>query len=507
MSLQQSLFHVRRHSKICCCALTVLMAGWMAVSVRAQQPSKNYTVFKFPAGYSEGEDQHKRVKPIKDRVMSGAAPLNQNKAALDQWYRSYFFRSFTHPAEFSKLPEKRQEILNDLKRSGREAQNPVHDYLVAITKKYMEGFVVSERGLFHPAVRFNAMLILGDLNQAEMKIGQKVPNPLPESLGFMVREYKREDQIDAVRVAALIGILRHAKLDWYRNPDSSRINLAARTELANMMIALLQADEAPENRNPDGHVWMQRRAVDILGALGMIGQMAAANDAVRSIVANSERPLPLRCTAAEALGLIDVDARAKVNSAEASLELVALAATAGHSVLDWIDDFQEAKLIKTAVGTGIAMGGAVGGSYGMEEGMAGGANMEAMMEGYAMDIGGMMGGLAAAKPLDPEVKLAQRRLLTNLVCVQAGLQGMAKVATPPEKSNVDSVVERFDALLDATLTPPVDEPDLDGLARNIRKAVRDIEALTENLGGFSSPASDTPPGDAPSDVPSDVPGG
>jgi len=151
------------------------------------------------------------------------------------------------------------------------------------------------KGNFHPAVRINAMLMVGRLNASS----GNPPVPWPRALPAMVAAVRDPQQIDGVRVAALVGILRHARAGI---TDSN-----ARKAVADMA-AQLAASSPPPGRTPEGHAWMQMRAVEILGAMGWVANATAGDigepvaKLLSDIAANEQLDMWLRCAAARALG-------------------------------------------------------------------------------------------------------------------------------------------------------------------------------------------------------------
>jgi len=148
------------------------------------------------------------------------------------------------------------------------------------------------------------MLVIGALNAVEYGArvnDQKalVPEPLSEALDVLISEYKSPTQIDAVRVAALVGIDRHVKLDLAK-PKDRAIPVPKKKVILDEMISLLTA-APPAGRTAEGHIWMQRRAIDILAVLNAVGNSSEANAALEKIVADTDAPISLRCTASEAL--------------------------------------------------------------------------------------------------------------------------------------------------------------------------------------------------------------
>jgi hypothetical protein len=93
--------------------------------------------------------------------------------------------------------------------------------------------------------------LLGHLNSSDaVTFGDRRPEvPMIEMLRFMLDELANPQQIDAVRVAALNGILRHVKIDRDL-PEGSRrlVGNAAETMIVNAMTSLLEAKQPPEGR-------------------------------------------------------------------------------------------------------------------------------------------------------------------------------------------------------------------------------------------------------------------
>ncbi|MEX0820256.1 MAG: hypothetical protein WD070_11715 [Pirellulaceae bacterium] len=501
-----------------------MLAGTSLAQVAAPPTYKEYPPdANLLANKKAGQQQVSRIMRAQQQSLD-----DKSKAVLDAYYRKIIFREFTTKENWGRLPELRDELLRDL----RGARNPqALQYLMALTFQQMQAFTQSKFAL-HPAVRYNAMLLLGELNASER--GAKgadgrpsaYPDPLPAALDAMVAEYQNPDQIDAVRVAALVGIDRHAKLDLAR-PENRRIAGAKKKVIVDEMLALLNA-VPPEGRTAAGHTWMQRRAIDILGALGMVGVYPEANAALERIVADKKAPISLRCTASEALAQWAPNSN-KIDASAVSRNLGLIAVKACKDELDRMaslvtqeEDMKKLReLIKKAnpAATGQFGGTMAGGGEGMMQGaggeMYGGGGEEMyggggagedmyggggeMMGGDMGMYGGMMpGGLEPEIPTDPRIIWSQRRLKYQLTCVKRGLDGMviAGKASPHEKV-VDQVSKAVQAALKLT-DPPADKPDLEGLTKSIQKGIRGLAFLAPEVAEHGSePVTDLPVGDLP----------
>jgi hypothetical protein len=163
----------------------------------------------------------RQVSQLKNNVLTGSAGFAENQNSLRSWYANYRFRMFTQPDQFHKLPDMRKEVLDDLRRAARSRE--ARTEVLRTTVEYMSMFARNQTRTgaplnFHPAVRYNAMLLIGDLNAEEPSPQQRYPDPLPAALTFLVGEYKRPNQTDALKLGAIIGILRHVQRGPSRVP-------------------------------------------------------------------------------------------------------------------------------------------------------------------------------------------------------------------------------------------------------------------------------------------------
>ncbi len=181
---------------------------------------------------------------------------------------------------------------------------------------------------FHPAVRYNAMLILGDLNTKKAKIVQRpqkepeiaVPaDPYLQAFTPMLdvaigKEYRPSiskfaqtetgPAPEAVRIAALLGLKRHLDAKPTENAGLKDIVIGEMIKLANRQVEGAGAD------------WRRRLAVEILGTLPYEGTdgKAIVSD-LDLILNNAEYPISVRCAAAKAIGNLQVDTAPSKESA------------------------------------------------------------------------------------------------------------------------------------------------------------------------------------------------
>ncbi|MFP6620692.1 MAG: hypothetical protein VB877_15210 [Pirellulaceae bacterium] len=415
-----------------------------------------------------------------------------NKSKFNAWYGQYVFAAMTQPANFSTLDVTRQKFLRqDL---GTAKVQVVHDYLAKeLTLPQMTSIV---RGNFHPAVRYNAMLIISSLNNVEVPTtGRRIPPiPLLDSLVVILDELKDEKQTDAVKLAAWIGVLRHVQLNRINN----QIPPNAMQMIRDISKAILLQKEPPITRSYSGHVWMQRRAVDVLVAAGT-GADAEIVGQIEALTSQEDVPMSLRLTAARALGALEYKVGARTTPSTAAIRLGALAAVVCRAEMERVANEKKA-LEQEFRGVG---------SSGMDEMMEDegmeGEDTESMAEmfGQGGADGGLEGGGGSnlSEEQNEELSYTKRMLKYRLYYVQRGLgeeigkrgvvtkTGLFAKVSDAQKPQVQQIYSMLTGIL-AELEPPEPEEgkpaiflDRDQLLQKLRKQVRQLEAATGQAAG------------------------
>jgi hypothetical protein len=266
-------------------------------------------------------------KILKDRNFG--ANEEQHTATLKKYFWSWFFPEMTAPEKIAPQREKLKKFFeNTNKIQATEALNRLTfemmagfcrgPLLVSTPSGKTEVVQVGERFFtlngaeiepntiqgkpspatrdFHPAVKYNAMLIIGELNNPKNKRNETT-KPWREKysdLEAYTQPSSDPRRPDMLRVAALVGIKRYC---YVEGMDSEK-QLIARA-----MLKIL-AEEVRTNTD----IWIQRQAIDILGELGKNG---TTDDAVLSalggLIADQQEPMPLRIAAAHAVGKIHLN--------------------------------------------------------------------------------------------------------------------------------------------------------------------------------------------------------
>ena len=423
-----------------------------------------------------------------------------NKSKFNAWYGQYVFAAMTQPANFSTLDVTRQKFLRqDL---GTAKVQAVHDHLAKqLTLPQMTSIV---RGNFHPAVRYNAMLIISSLNNVEVPTtGRRVPPiPLLDALVVILDELKDEKQTDAVKLAAWIGVLRHVQLNRINN----QIPPNAMQMIRDISKAILLQKEPPIARSYSGHVWMQRRAVDVLVAAGT-GADAEIVGQIEGLTLQTDVPMSLRLTAARALGALEYRDGAKTTPATAAIRLGALAAVVCRAEMERVENEKKALEEESRGASSSGMDEMMMDDEGME-----GGDSESMAEmfGQSGANGGLEGGggSSLSDEQNEELSYTKRMLKYRLYYVQRGLgeetgkagavtkTGLFAKVNDAQKPQVQQIYSMLTGIL-AELEPPEPEEgkplvflDRDQLLQKLRKQVRQLEAATSQAAGGAQAKSD-----------------
>ena len=173
---------------------------------------------------------------------------NAEQAEFDTYYKTYALARWTQLGTLNSLRDYHKDLINNLKQAKSGA---VHDFLNKLVLDYMTKLAKND---YHPAVRVNAMLTIGDLNSVDSLLpAQDVP--WTDAMPVLLEAVNDPKQIVPVKIAALLGINRHVAAG------------ANSPQIFNEMLKLVTGPDAADV----GQVWMRKRAVDILGLLGNLG--------------------------------------------------------------------------------------------------------------------------------------------------------------------------------------------------------------------------------------------
>jgi hypothetical protein len=435
-------------------------------------------------------------KILVGKVCMGTESLRDKQADFDKWFKGYYYPMLTDPKQLPELAKLRRELMRDFfnRIKNDSAGLAVRDHLNKLSLEYLQKFAANN---LHPAVRYNAMLIIGDLESraAESLGGNKPAEPMNEALEVLRAELISPTQIDAVRVAALLGLRRHATLNRQRSADRQWTE-ATVTGLVDKIAPIAAAKKPPTGRSLEGHIWMRRLALETLAELGAARPLPAVTVLVDRIVGDATEPLDLRLAAAKAQGKLK-------NPLPAGAKPVAVAERIARVGIDaMIIDLEELKLYADQLEREELNSGISGGFS--DRGFSAPSSGLGILEGS-----GSTSGKPEDAPVvrDPRVANSQRRLKTRLESIRQGLvgeDGASGIAAVGDKQAIDKLVAAVTDIQQAIDKAPLGDPVLLDELRAYHATLADKgAALDELLPAAAKPEAETPTG--PVSEPSDGP--
>jgi HEAT repeat protein len=216
-----------------------------------------------------------------------------NQAEEDRFAEYYKKNLFPRWTDWEKIrPEQSsKDLINVLRRdldtASKAPEQQVFQKLVELTLAVMPKLAKSKD--YHPATRYSAMLMVGEVNT-------------PEAVPMLVDAIKSADQLEAVKAAALVGLIRHANPE---TPGMSGITDAGEQKQVVDALLALVAQPIPEGPKGDGARWMRGQAAEALGLLGLPGPNGAVVDTLTKVCDDPALSIAQRCRAAQALGRLN----------------------------------------------------------------------------------------------------------------------------------------------------------------------------------------------------------
>lgn len=276
--------------------------------------------------YEQGEPQAgARTKfSIAQRVWENQAEF-QNPESLREF--DSYFQDYLFPSMKLSTADGLRELASHRGRLMRMLERPnypqIHQHLTSMTMEAMKEIAT---GNYHPAARYNAMLVIGalDAKAGDPRGDGQPPVPLPEAADFMLEQFQVNGSHapDVLVLGAMIGLERHAQ---YGLPEEKQ---AAFTDA---MVELVLS-ERPGERRSEFHAWLQYRAAQALAQMRSLGENNRVHDALVSMLGNDRVPVAERTYVARALQLLQ-----EQYTPQAGIDAAATVAALGNVLADAMD--------------------------------------------------------------------------------------------------------------------------------------------------------------------------
>lgn len=458
-------------------ALALLVAlGGVVRSALAQ----NYLTLKPRIELAQARALSGRVATI---LRDTNAPGTEETKVLDDFFMKYLFLSMTAydpPEALGQLATSREQLftryINTAKSQG------ARDYLNANTLKAMSAIA---KGAFHPAVRYNAALIVGQLDQAPgtpLPAATEVLVSLLENDAFAGGTKEKPLQVPAptaLKVAAIIGLQRRV----------AGLEPAMAQRVAKAATAIALRKETPDDASPEVYGWVRKNAAKLLTAQVAAGMTPEVHQTMVTLISDKTIDLDDRCSIAQ---LLKPDMYKTAEGLDLNAMTLALGDLAKQVLTLEAKDAKkyEDELLKGGVGLAPG-GGGFGGGRGGEMGMR----------------GGFGGGMGMTMPEEMGPTYERRRMIDRLLAIADGANAVAAGGSDESKAKLNELV----VALRGVAEPAADEkalletiaPDVQDLSVDVNKLVATwIPAAAaedepaEGEFGAEEPAADEPAADA-----------
>lgn len=266
--------------------------------------------------------------------LSGKTMDEQGRALIRKFFRDAYLKSWTRKENWTQAGAKRQEFLRAYYGplySEPTSRAMVNEIMVEFMREYI-------KPNYHPVLRYNAILLLGDLRAREMdNINQTPEVPYAPATAILLSALEDPNQSDAVKVGAWIGLMEQCQL---YGVNLGAMAGAEKTKVMDLVVKTLTEKAPPEGRGADAHTWMRKRAIDIARSIGNAGRDGALANALNIIILDESLPIEMRCNAIAAKGYLTFDAQtaAKLDVAKDSAQIGKVALEAVAADVEWYDN-------------------------------------------------------------------------------------------------------------------------------------------------------------------------
>lgn len=382
----------------------------------------------------------KQNRVLAQRCLTNGADFAANKDKFDEFFTGYYFPLMT-VADPEKIGDVGKLRADFFKNYIGKAIPEVQAELTRLAYGMMGKIVGSQNPPCHPAARYNAVLVLGQLD--EDYAAQKPYPQATRALAMIVDSATANNRFPpAVVLGALIGLERHAQLRAALPPEMITTMQAA-------LIKLVSHEQPIQDMDRDAYAWLRLRAASALARLGSAGDKNANHNAIVKLAATA-KSIDDRCAALSLLEKID-HKNVKLDDATTADPMFATVRDMAAAEDKRAEDFQE-------------------------KGISGGFNS------FPVGGGGEYGA-TAAPTYDPNA--FQRRItLSRLTDLKSGLAAVKPSLPTETQKKVDAVLAAINPVI--TAAGGKEAADL-----QLVQSIRDMaKAINKAIPGATKPQDD-----------------
>lgn len=232
--------------------------GLLAVAIAAMPaPSRAQNYDTIPVRIQGRAERALRITV--SSAMRDPAAFAESRDDVEKYFKQYYFPAMTRldPEGLRELGDLREDLF---KRYIRATSNPQAQSF--LTDLSLRAATVLAKGNYSPQARYNATLILGNLDQqvAGSGVNAAPPIPLPAATAVLLDLLEQEDfdgvaVHPSVKLGALVGLERHARFGI--SPQHAE-------RVTNALLEAIAQEAPPADVSRDVHQWMKCRAASAL---------------------------------------------------------------------------------------------------------------------------------------------------------------------------------------------------------------------------------------------------
>jgi hypothetical protein len=416
---------------------------------------------------SKTEAQSKQLSAQVATILRGAgAPDAAGQTALKDYFIGYLYPSMTSydPLALGQLSKKREDLFQRFINTAKSPQ--ARDIVIAHTIKAMTAIA---KGGYHPAVRYNAALILGQLDaQPGVKA---LPAGTEEMLSFLENDqFNKVPVPTSLKVAALVSLQRHLRMG-VEPPIAERITKAA--------LAIANREDLPDDVSAKAFGWVRRQAAALLAMQFEKGLTPPVHQTFVRLVRDEKADIDDRCTMAQLLKPTMYAEAQGLNVQDMALALADLA----RDVMA-IEDEEADEYIDQMVGGAVPMGGGFGGEGGFGGRGAFGGEGGYMGRG---GFGGEGGGGFNLALQDQGPTFEKRRMIDRTLAVANGAQAVAAGSPDELKQRLTDLSTMFVQVAEGAAP---DNVTIDEIAKAVSDLRNDVDRLVTAWAPAAAPADE-----------------
>lgn len=285
------------------------------------------------------ETQAKTMLRDVNTALRNPAGFGAEAPVVEQYFMQYYFPQMTQysPADLAVLGEMRENLFRRFIRAtpSAESAKTLTDWALKVGKAVSQGN-------YHPAVRYNASLILGNLDEQAAGAGAapQPPVPLPAATAVMLELLEQNDfngvaVHPSVKLGALVGLERHAQFG---------VSPQLADRVVQVALDVIAQENPPEEVSKSIHQWMKCRAASVLAWQGRQQPDARIISALNGLMTDDNLDLDNRTYIASLLSRMEFKQAADLDGPAALGAIATLSLAVMETEAKLADKYQEEML-------------------------------------------------------------------------------------------------------------------------------------------------------------------